>query len=131
MHPFGRRVKDALVRREEALELAARTGIHLQALGGTGDGVVGALAAVGLRAAGNDGRFTLLGKIRELKGVAPVSVLLSAGAGKVCERAGLPLSPDTLVDTTPKVRPWLRGGEPVLFVERGDAEVWRPVRGSF
>ncbi len=126
---FGERVKRVFVRQEEALALAAREGIILEALGGTGDGVIGALAAVALRASGNDGRLTLLGRIRELEGVQSVSELLAAGplAG-VCDMAGAPLPPDALVDTGGKVRPWLQEGEPMLVVEPGEAGTWRPVK---
>jgi hypothetical protein len=37
--------------------LANKTGVHLTENGGTGDGIVGALAGTGLRLDGNDGRF--------------------------------------------------------------------------
>jgi hypothetical protein len=77
----------------------------------SGDGVIGALAAVGLRAAGNDGRLTMLGRIRELDGVQTVSALLAAGPiARVCDAAGTPLPPEAAVETAGKVRPWLRGG---------------------
>ena len=39
-----------------AREIAATHGIHLEGLGGTEDGVIGALAAVGLMATHDDGR---------------------------------------------------------------------------
>lgn len=126
---FGERVKRTFVRQKEALTLAARQGIVLEALGGTGDGVIGALAAVGLRVLGNDGRFTLLGGIRELGGVQPVSALLADGPfARVCDANGTPLPPGALVDTGGKVRPWLRDGEAVLVVEPGEGGAWRPVK---
>ena len=129
---WGERVKRDLVRQAEALALAAREGLILEPLGGTGDGVIGALAAVGLRAAGNDGRLTMLGRIRELDGVQTVSALLAAGPiARVCDRAGTPLPPEATVETAGKVRPWLQEGEPVLMVEPAGDGTWRPVhRGS-
>ena len=43
--------------KRDAYELARRLGVHLSEHGGTGGGVIGALAAVGLRLSGNDGRL--------------------------------------------------------------------------
>jgi hypothetical protein len=57
---FGRRCQRELVSQDEARALASSHGLHLEAFGGTGDGVIGALAAVGLAAGGNDGRVVHL-----------------------------------------------------------------------
>lgn len=54
---FGKKAKRALLSRQEAYALAEKTGAHLSEHGGTGDGVIGALAAIGLRMGGSDGRF--------------------------------------------------------------------------
>lgn len=54
---FGLRAKREIVTKEEAYSLAAKSGVHLSEHGGTGDGVIGALAGTGLRLLGNDGRF--------------------------------------------------------------------------
>ncbi len=54
---FGVRAKGNLLTKEEACALARTTGVHLSEHGGTGDGIIGALAAVGLRLHGSDGRF--------------------------------------------------------------------------
>ena len=54
---FGRRAKQRVLTKEEAYGLAQRLGIHLSEHGGTGLGIIGALAGTGLRMTGNDGRF--------------------------------------------------------------------------
>ncbi len=54
---FGGRAKKQVLTKEEAYLLAADLGIHLSEHGGTGMGVIGALAGVGLRLGGNDGRI--------------------------------------------------------------------------
>lgn len=54
---FGYKTKRQVVRVEEAYALAARLRIHLSAHGGTGEGVIGALAGAGLRISGSDGWF--------------------------------------------------------------------------
>jgi len=54
---FGQRAKQAVLTKDDAYQLAAELGLHLSEHGGSGQGVVGALAGVGLRLSGNDGRF--------------------------------------------------------------------------
>lgn len=54
---FGRRAKQAVIPKAEAYRLAQRLQVHLSEHGGTGLGVIGALAGCGLRLTGNDGRF--------------------------------------------------------------------------
>ncbi len=54
---FGLRAKSSLLTKQEAYHLADKAGVHLSEHGGSGDGVIGALAGVGLRLNGNDGRF--------------------------------------------------------------------------
>lgn len=54
---FGQRAKNTILTKDDAYQLAENSGVHLSEHGGTGDGVVGALAGIGLRIGGNDGRF--------------------------------------------------------------------------
>lgn len=54
---FGRTCKVEVSSKTAAYALAQKTGVHLSEHGGTGQGVVGALAGVGLRLCGNDGRY--------------------------------------------------------------------------
>jgi hypothetical protein len=54
---FGLKAKQAVFTKQDAYSLAQRTGVHLSEHGGTGDGIVGALAGIGLRLHGSDGRF--------------------------------------------------------------------------
>lgn len=54
---YGRRGKSSLLTKDEAYSLAKEQNIHLSEHGGTGDGVVGALAGVALRISGFDGRI--------------------------------------------------------------------------
>ena len=50
---WGYRAKREVLAKEDAYALAQQCGVHLSEHGGTGQGVVGALAAVGLRLAGD------------------------------------------------------------------------------
>jgi iron complex transport system substrate-binding protein len=54
---FGDKAKKHVLTKEDAYDLAKNLNIHLSEHGGTGQGVVGALAGTGLRLSGNDGRF--------------------------------------------------------------------------
>lgn len=54
---YAYRVKEGLVNKNETLELATRPGLYVFELNGTGKGIIGALAAAGLRMTGNDGQF--------------------------------------------------------------------------
>jgi hypothetical protein len=122
---FGRRVQRELVTQAEARALAASFGMALMGLGGTEDGVIGALAAVGLAASGDDGRYVLIGRSRELSGLLPVAELMAAGIHRVETTDGRPVS-DGLVYAD-KLRPARRGGRPVAVVEP-DRGFWRPLK---
>jgi tRNA(Ile2) C34 agmatinyltransferase TiaS len=123
---FGRRAQREVVTRQEAFDLAVSHAILLEGLGGTDDGVIGALAAVGLAACGEDGRYLLLGKIRELSGLIPVGDLMAAGITGVQTLDGRPVVLDGLV-ASEKLRPARRGGRPIQFVAWQDG-CWAPLK---
>ena len=80
---FGQRCKRELIEQRETRELASRFGIHLEGLGGTEQGVIGALAAVGLVATGDDGRIVHLGGWPwpdDLKGTVDATVIFTSAA---------------------------------------------------
>jgi tRNA(Ile2) C34 agmatinyltransferase TiaS len=122
---FGRRAQSQLVGQAEARSLATAHGLALLGLGGTQGGVIGALAAVGLAASGEDGRYVLVGQSRELNGLQPVSALLAAGIQAVRTYDGRPVV-DGLVRTD-KLRPARRGGQAVAVVEWADS-CWVPLK---
>lgn len=123
---FGLRATFEVLTKSSALETARRAEVFLQELGGTGDGVIGALAATALTCHGNGGRYLELGgflrtspaemSAAELRcrGIEPVS--LDPRAGFVPDHA-------TVVN-----HGWLRprriGGAPVLLLTP-DGERWR------
>lgn len=120
---FARRAKLEVLTMHEAEQMAFSAGIQLSGLTGTGGGIIGALAGVGLRCAGEDGRFLWLPGLRELKGAYPVAQICSTGhIDRVCTLDGTDLSPETLVDLGEWVRPVLRGGQATLFVEKQNHE---------
>jgi len=63
---FGRSAMREVLTMADAITLAKTASLNLRALGGSGQGIIGALASVGLRASGNDGRFLDMPGLREL-----------------------------------------------------------------
>jgi hypothetical protein len=60
MQAFSLRCKSEVITQEEARAVAARAGCYLEGLGGTEQGIIGALAAIGLIVGGEDGRVVHL-----------------------------------------------------------------------
>ena len=54
---YARRAKKEVLTKEEAYNIAETCGLYLNELGGTGGGIIGAVAGTGLRYSGTDGRF--------------------------------------------------------------------------
>jgi len=116
---FGRRCQHEIITQDEAHELAGRSGIHLEGLGGTEQGVIGALAAVGLAAGGEDGRVVHRASWPwpdDFNGPREVAALFARGVDEVrCVESGRLVS-DGLVDVGKRLRPNRRGGRIVLYV---------------
>jgi hypothetical protein len=122
---FGRRAQRELVSQDEARRLAAAHDLLLEGLGGDENGVIGALAAVGLAASGEDGRYVLVGRLRDLTGLQPIPLLLEAGLAAVQTSAGRPVF-DGLVQAD-RLRPARRGGRPIAVVE-WSGSFWTPLK---
>jgi tRNA(Ile2) C34 agmatinyltransferase TiaS len=122
---FGRRVQQTVVSQGEARALAETHGIPLVGLGGDESGVIGALAAVGLAASGDDGRYVLVGRSRELQGELTVPQILGAGIVAVQTLDGQPVR-DGLI-AVDRLRPARRNGRPMLVVER-EGDRWLPLK---
>lgn len=129
---FGARAKRQVLGMSEAWALAGQAGVHLAGLTGTQGGVIGSLAAVGLHAAGDDGRFLWMRGLRELAGIYTVEQLRGlVGIGSIeTEMNQDRVHPSDRIDVGDWVRPILRGGQAVLLVERSADEQhsdWRVV----
>lgn len=127
---FGRRAKTTVISKEEAYETAAIHGVHLSEHGGTGQGVIGALAGAGLRLSGNDGRFKGKLRIPSLNGMATVTQIRDFGIDSVKTLEGAPLDEDEAVRVGEWVKLVLLDGKAVLLVvpENGvSGTVWRAI----
>lgn len=118
---FGRMAKETVLTQGAARRVAATDAVHLEGLGGTNDGIIGALAGVGLAATGNDGRFILRGRSRELTGLQDVQALLGGGIDEVRCGDGTPVTKGS-VAIRKFPRPALKQGKAVLFVEGEDGQ---------
>lgn len=119
---FGKDAKSCVLTREQAHTLASNTGIRLLGLDGTQDGVIGALAGVGLAACGNDGRYLLVGTIRDLHGEADVSEIQNAGISTIISLDGRKVTNGRILfGKFPQ--PVRIGAKPVLLV-REEMDGW-------
>lgn len=66
---WGKTAKTASLERMDAITLARRSGIGIAGIAGSGAGVIGALAAVGLRYDGNDGYIAWMPGLDKLSGI--------------------------------------------------------------
>lgn len=116
---FGSDAKTRVLTQDRAYEIAKNAGILLEGLGGTGGGVIGALAGIGLARTGSDGRYLQIGSIRDRPGDRTVEELLTLGAGEVMTTGGKVLTSGPV--TIPKFpQPSRILGRPVLLVEERD-----------
>lgn len=128
---FALRCQREIVSIAEAEQTAEQQGLFLRPLGGTGGGVIGALAAVGLAATRNDGRIVSWDFMDgELTGLQPVSEIVRRGVNVRRHRDGA-LVHTGQVDVGKKLRPNVRDGQAVLFVERSEQETppfWKALK---
>ncbi len=129
---FGSRCKNELVTQDEARAEAAAGSCRLEGLGGTEQGIIGALAAVGLVAGGDDGRVVHLASWPypdDFSGLHPAGEILSRGVDDIRELGSDQPVDCGLVDVGKHLRPSWRGRRILLYVEKSDtAEAWRAVK---
>jgi tRNA(Ile2) C34 agmatinyltransferase TiaS len=120
---FGQDAKTMIVTQQRAVCLANNCNILLEGLGGTNGGIIGALAGIGLAALGNDGRFLLKGKNRELGGERTATEIINAGIDQILTLQGENVTKGKVL--IPKnATPSFIHGKAVLFVEQnGDGMV--------
>jgi len=116
---FGVRAKQEVLVRSEAEDMARDAGVFLEGLTGDHGGMIGALASVGLRRSGTDGRFVWLEGVRELSGVAPASDLIeNTGIDAIEDREGRAVPPGDSICVDPWPRAVLIDGRAVLLVQK-------------
>lgn len=121
---FGKSAKVDLLDQPAAHDAARTAGCRLTGVGGTRDGVIGALAAVGLHLSGADGFFIWLPRIRELRAgwysLAELRATLPVDDVRAVDGAR-PAGEQDIIEVAPWVRPLWAGSEVVLLLERTDS----------
>lgn len=122
---FGRGAQQEVLTQQVARELAARAGVHLSGHGGTRDGVIGALAAVGLHLSGSDGLFLSMPGIRDLAGSCTYAELRAAVPVDAARGpGGAEPEPGDVLELGDWVRPVLLDGCAVLLLQAPVDGVW-------
>ncbi|GBE55169.1 MAG TPA: hypothetical protein ENH28_06475 [Euryarchaeota archaeon] len=116
---FDIKAQNEVLNKKMAYALAKDENLFLTEYGGTGDGIIGALSAVGLTAGGNNGRFIEFGKIREFMGYLKAGELETNGMNAISETL-TPIPSGDIINTMNWVRPRLYNGTPTLMVEKKD-----------
>jgi hypothetical protein len=121
LHPdrlieFGQKAKKSVISKNEAYELSTFLGVHLSEHGGTGQGVIGALAGAGLRLSGNEGRYSWKFAIPSRCGAATVGEIRRFGIEVVQTLEGMVLDEAEAVHVGKWVKPVLMNGRTVLLV---------------
>ena len=120
---FAKRAKIAVLTMIEAEQTASQSRIRCEGLTGTHGGIIGALSAVGLHRAGNDGRFLWLSGLRELKGRYQAGEICKlAHVDRICTLSNSEIHSKSIVDVGEWVRPVLRDGKATLYVEEHQHE---------
>ena len=100
---FGRKAQTEILKKEAAYSVAAsyNGSVFLSEHGGSGEGIIGALAGIGLRLTGSDGRIK--GKLFPIDGHDEVTVheiCLQHGVEQILDNNDAPLPMDTMVRFT-------------------------------
>ena len=129
MRAFAGWAKSDVVSQADARAVAAASGCHLEGLGGTNQGIIGALAAVALAAGGEDGRVVHVEDWPwpdPLIRIQPVAAIRARGVADIRSLSAAPFDGDE-IDVGKHLRPNWRSGRIVLFVEPpvDGGSVWR------
>ncbi len=129
---FGKQAKQAVLSKDAAYELARREGVHLSEHGGTGQGIIGALAGAGLRLGGNDGRMKGGLKIPADNGIISVAgLVLRPEVDEVRCISGDTVQSSDLVKIAEKAKTVLLDGRSVLLVSAAapdkDGAIWQTI----
>jgi hypothetical protein len=132
---FGLRCQHQIITQDEARDVAQRAGCRLEGLGGTEQGIIGALAAIGLIAGGNDGRIVHLASWSYpddgFSGVQKLTSIFARGVDEVRQiESDMPVAAGP-VEIGKHLRPNWRKSRIVLFVNAsppGSAAPWRAVK---
>ncbi|MDD3933303.1 MAG: ABC transporter substrate-binding protein [Methanoculleus sp.] len=121
---MGQDAKIKLLDQDPVRTLAKNLGILLEGLGGTEEGVIGAMAGLGLAVTNDDGRYLLRGNLRTIRDETDVETLLANGVDSIYLPDGKEVTSGRIkIRENQYPKPSAVAGRAVLFVkERGPGE---------
>jgi len=129
---WGKKAKVEVLQLDDAINITIESKIYLKGFTGTLIGQIGALAAVGLRKSGNDGRFIWLAGPTELRELNPGifnldKLKINTGIENFITINGLPLEKNCRILCHDWIRPVLKDGKPTLILENvnNDQYEWK------
>ncbi len=115
---WGERAKKEILTMVEAREIALKSNTFLEGYTGTKGGIIGSLAAVGLRKSGNDGRFLYVKGMRNLAGQFDIQQLFTlADIDEIIELKTELIINNGSIFLEEWWRPVLKNNKKILFVE--------------
>ena len=122
---WGIRAKKEVLTKKAAFTLASETGVHLSEHGGTGDGIIGALAGAGLRLTGNDGRFKGKFDLKTDNGYLSVKKIVESRLiDKVTDEKFIGLDPEEKVLVGDKLKTVMHDHKSILIVRKNSDGCW-------
>jgi len=120
---WGKMAKKHVLKQADAWNLAKENDIFLEGFTGNNDGVIGALAEIGLRKWGNDGRcIWLKGKeIREISGIySQKSLKKICPIDLIITEEGIKAEADDLIQTSDWMRPAIKNHKITVYIEKSN-----------
>lgn len=116
---WGRKAKTDVLKKEDAVKLAADTKIHLSEHGGSGEGIIGALAGAGLRLTGSDGRFKGKFDLEAPEGYLTVKEVCNCPfIDQVLDSSYESVAEDQIIYITDKIKTVLHNNRSALIVKK-------------
>jgi hypothetical protein len=134
---WGNRAKKEILFKEDAYKIAQEAGIFLRGYTGEKIGVIGSLAAIGLRKGGNDGRNIWLKghELRDLKGVYQIKELKRIiNIQAVVTKDGIHVNENEHVEVGEWLRPAIKNNLNTVIVEQnknGEDYEWKCVSKDY
>ena len=119
---WGNRAKYEVLTMKDAYALAAENHMFLEGLTGEKCGIIGSLAAVGLRKEGNDGRLLWMPGLRETTGIYKIADFYTKlEIDRIVEMNGEAADPEAFVEITDWSRPVMQGNKITLVLQKNES----------
>ena len=130
---WGLRAKMEILSQDAALELAVRNNVFLEGLTGTRDGIIGSLAACGLRKYGNDGRILMLAAdFRSFSGTTEAEMICrNFNIQNIFDNFEHPIPRDAVITLEEGWKPVIKNGKFTLIVEKDGEHTWKSISKDY